>query len=320
VLVRSLATTVIGHDKALYDQVLSKPVKLATLLRTLHELTGRPAERDAAAASHAGPSCANGMRILLAEDNPVNQRVTTYLLHKLGAQVRCVGNGVEAVRALRDETYDLVLMDCQMPEMDGYEASLRIRDPGTGVKNSAIPIIALTAHALATDRDKCIAAGMNDYLSKPIDPVRLENALSRAVGGREIREPAEKPPTVQPLFNASALLARTGEDPAFMRELIAIFAQSAAENVAALKLAVDAGDDVSVRRLAHGIKGASANIAAELLTYQAEALEKGTGGAAARAACDALAATLEETVSEWRRDGWLEETPASHRTTVQAKG
>jgi len=318
VLLRSLATSVIGQDKALYDRVLSKPVKLATLLHTLHELTLGPAERDAVPASDAVPGCANGMRILLAEDNPVNQRVTTYLLHKLGAQVRCVGNGVEAVRALRDESYDLVLMDCQMPEMDGYEASMRIRQPGTGVKNSAIPIIALTAHALATDRDKCIAAGMNDYLSKPIDPVRLENALIRAVGGREGREPVEKQPTVQPLFNASALLARTGEDPAFMRELIAIFAQSAAENVAALKLAVDAGDDASVRRLAHSIKGASANIAAELLTHRAEALEKGAGGAATRAACDALAATFEETVAEWHRDGWLEESTASHRTIVRA--
>jgi CheY-like chemotaxis protein len=123
------------------------------------------------------------MRVLIAEDNVVNQRVSTHLLRKLGAHVRCVGNGVEALMALRDETYDVVLMDCQMPEMDGYEATRRIREGGQGMVNSAIPIIALTAHALGSDRDKCIAAGMNDYLSKPIDAARLQAALTRAVNG-----------------------------------------------------------------------------------------------------------------------------------------
>jgi signal transduction histidine kinase/DNA-binding response OmpR family regulator len=326
VLLRSLSATVVGNDKALYDQVLSKPVKLSTLLRTLQELTGGRCEPEMSPTSHAAPSSASGMKILLAEDNPVNQRVTTYLLHKLGAQVRCVGNGVEAVQALRDETYDLVLMDCQMPEMDGYEASMRIREPETGVKNSTIPIIALTAHALATDRDKCIAAGMNDYLSKPIDPMRLENALARAVSRVEFLVTAEKQAMEHPLFNATALLERTAGDPSFVRELVSMFAQFARDNVAAARLAVDAGDEVAARRLAHDMKGAAANISAELLARQAETLEKSAGGAAASAAFDSLVATLDQTLTEWRHSGWLVETtdgPAAgvlREKRVQAKG
>jgi len=304
VLLRSLSATKVDDDKALYDQVLAKPVKLATLLRALGELTRGAAEPDVTTPRQASLKLATGVRILLAEDNPVNQRVTTYLLHKLGAQVRCVGNGAEAVEALREETYDLVLMDCQMPEMDGYEATRRIREPDNGVKNAAIPIIALTAHALATDRDKCLAAGMNDYLSKPIDPVRLENVLTR-ITGIEPPAPDEKGRPEPRLFNASALLARTGEDPTFVRELIAIFVEFAADNVHGLERAVEADDEVRVRRLAHDLKGAAANIAAERLTRDAEVLEKTARGADARAAHDALVATLDETLAEWRRAGWL---------------
>jgi signal transduction histidine kinase/CheY-like chemotaxis protein len=180
VLLRSLQPTTSGTDPSFYDRLVNKPVKLGALLGALDDLT-RSAAEPGVPASPTGRTPATGMRILIAEDNVVNQRVSTHLLRKLGAQVRCVGNGVEALQALRDQAYDLVLMDCQMPEMDGYEASRQIRAGGNGILNPAIPIIALTAHALASDRDKCIAAGMNDYLTKPIDTARLQDALSRSV-------------------------------------------------------------------------------------------------------------------------------------------
>ncbi|MBE9609938.1 response regulator [Chitinilyticum piscinae] len=116
-------------------------------------------------------------QILLAEDNAVNRTVATRLLEKLGCQVRAVEHGVAAVQALIDGDYDLVFMDMQMPEMDGVEATRRIRDPDTGVRWPLVPIVALTANATPEDRQLCLAAGMNDYLAKPIQPAQLEDKL-----------------------------------------------------------------------------------------------------------------------------------------------
>ena len=117
-------------------------------------------------------------RILLAEDNIVNQRVAARLLEKRGHSVVIVGTGREALSALRNENFDLVLMDIQMPEMDGFEATRAIREEESGT-NRHIPIIAMTAHAMTGDRDLCLAAGMDDYISKPIRPSDLINLLKR---------------------------------------------------------------------------------------------------------------------------------------------
>jgi two-component system, sensor histidine kinase and response regulator len=113
------------------------------------------------------------IRLLLVEDNFVNQRVALYMLAKLGYQVHVAQNGREALERLRAVAYDLVLMDCQMPEMDGFEASKLIRDPASGVLDHAVPIIAMTAHAAPEDRARSIASGMNDFLSKPVDQAAL---------------------------------------------------------------------------------------------------------------------------------------------------
>jgi CheY-like chemotaxis protein len=122
--------------------------------------------------------------VLLADDNVVNQKVATHLLKKLGLHVHCAGNGIEALQALRDADFDMVLMDCQMPEMDGYEATRHLRDPQGACRNPRIPVIALTANAFATDRERCLAAGMDDFLSKPIERTRLEEALARVLDKR----------------------------------------------------------------------------------------------------------------------------------------
>jgi CheY-like chemotaxis protein len=108
------------------------------------------------------------VRILIAEDNIVNQKVALGLLKKLGVRAEAVANGIEVIRALEMIHYDLVLMDVQMPEMDGYEATKQIRNPNSSVKNHTIPVIAMTANAMLGDRNICISAGMNDYISKPV--------------------------------------------------------------------------------------------------------------------------------------------------------
>jgi PAS domain S-box-containing protein len=121
------------------------------------------------------------IRILLAEDNIINQKVAQSLLNKLGYKADVVANGLEAVKALEQIHYDLVLMDCQMPEMDGFEATMMIRDPSSAVLNHNVPIIALTANAMKEDRERCLNSGMNDYLSKPVRKEGLLAAISTAV-------------------------------------------------------------------------------------------------------------------------------------------
>jgi CheY-like chemotaxis protein len=118
-------------------------------------------------------------RLLLVEDNFVNQRVATYMLAKLGYRVEVAQNGREAVDRLRETSYDLVLMDCQMPEMDGFEATRLIRDPTSNVKDHAVPIIAMTANAFPEDRARSLASGMNDFLSKPVEQATLAEMIKK---------------------------------------------------------------------------------------------------------------------------------------------
>ena len=118
-----------------------------------------------------------GALVLLAEDNPVNQVVALHMLENLGCQVETAGDGREAVEAMLETRFDLVLMDCQMPEMDGYTATMQIRRQESGTRHT--PVIAMTANAMVSDRDKCIQAGMDDFISKPVNPKRLTQVIAR---------------------------------------------------------------------------------------------------------------------------------------------
>jgi len=182
ILLRHLAHTPAEGDRTLFDRIINKPVKPSLLLRNVAELTqvGTPAVVDEPAQPLVLPA-KTALRVLLADDNGVNQLVASRMLKRCGADVHCVANGVEALEALRRADFDVIFMDCQMPEMDGFEATRQLRNPAGGFRNPTIPVIALTANALATDREECLAAGMNDFLSKPIDRERLEEALLRAV-------------------------------------------------------------------------------------------------------------------------------------------
>jgi CheY-like chemotaxis protein len=168
---------------------LTKPLKSELLLRSLQAiLDGDNSKNDTLITRHTFREHDRQARVLLVEDNPVNQRLAVILLEKLGHQVDTAVNGSEALKALARNHYSLVLMDCRMPVMDGYEATRAIRNGEGGVLNPDIPIIAMTANAMAGDREQVLQAGMNDYLSKPINPKTLDETLQRWLGAVQAKE------------------------------------------------------------------------------------------------------------------------------------
>jgi PAS domain S-box-containing protein len=158
---------------------VTKPIRQSQLETQLQRVLGRGAAVAAAQPDFTSPAPRHPRRILLAEDNAVNQKVALTMLKKLGFNADAVANGREAIAALAEIAYDLVLMDCEMPEMDGFVATAHIRAGEGGVRNPAVPVVAMTAHALQGDRERCLAAGMNDYMSKPVQVSTLTALLER---------------------------------------------------------------------------------------------------------------------------------------------
>jgi PAS domain S-box-containing protein len=253
---------------------VSKPIWEHTLREALLALgpkgSGAP---PSAAAAHPQPGIARGnghARILVAEDNLTNQEVALAVLQKLGYRAHLVASGVEALRALREADYDVVLMDCEMPDMDGYEATRRIRDHQTGTRNPYIPIIALTADAMSGDRDKCLQAGMSDYLAKPVEPRQLAEVLEKwlipPAGGGEARPPADPSSArTEAVFNEEDLLARLMGDHGLASRVIAGFLTDVPRQLHTLKNRLEAGDAHGARLRAHTLKGAAATVSAEAL-------------------------------------------------------
>jgi PAS domain S-box-containing protein len=174
-----------------FSAYLTKPIKQSQLYDCLIAVTGIPAHpngknQPAIVTKHSiADSKKQGMRILLAEDNSINQKVAMNVLQKSGYLADIVVNGREAVEALKTTPYDLVLMDVQMPEMDGFESTRVIRSPESGVINPRVPIIAMTAHAMKGDRERCLEAGMDDYIAKPISPKDLLEKITRWTGPKQ---------------------------------------------------------------------------------------------------------------------------------------
>jgi CheY-like chemotaxis protein len=255
-------------------------------------------------------------RILLAEDNPVNQKVASRLLEKLRYRVDVVADGLAAVAAWQSGKFDLIIMDCQMPQMDGYEAAREIRRLESGRRR--IPIVALTAHAMTGDEAKCRAAGMDDYLSKPIDRAKLETCVERlligsgstltmpnrtAAIGREAPLAGEAPPVEPAAVSASApplplplppplplplppphdpvdwdaLLESIDGDEGFARDLADAFVATGTRELAAISTALGTGDAAALRMAAHTLKGAGANLRAPAVAAAAAQLESAAG-------------------------------------------
>ncbi|KIL99851.1 multi-sensor hybrid histidine kinase [Paramagnetospirillum magnetotacticum MS-1] len=245
------------------DAFLHKPLRQSTLLDTIGRVLGLsgPEEQPAAPAEeHNAPdSTAKRLRILVAEDNPVNQQVALGLLRKLGHTVDVVGDGAEALEAVRLLPYDVVLMDVQMPEMDGLEATRAIRSLASAA--ARIPIVAMTANAMRGDDQMCFDAGMDGYISKPIDRHKLAEALAKYSGAPEPK-PAE-PTSAQDskavdLDVLDALAADIEADTVV--EILVKFMEDARTRHANAAVAAPEGDLEKVRREAHTIKGAAASL------------------------------------------------------------
>jgi len=289
---------------------LAKPIKQSELIAQLsmaaasrmserYSLPDGADGRLARGRVYGGIAPQPSVNILVAEDNPLNQRVIMKMLQKLGYQARAVVNGREAITALSDGAYDLVFMDCQMPELDGYEATRRIRD--SDAKIAHIPIVGVTAHVLPGDREKCLAAGMNDYLGKPVLIGHLSAAIekwaarpkldaARSTGREGVPEivapiPAKAP---APTGRASSAAYADSVDPSalaalrsidsdgeqFLQKLIAMFLNDLTERVEAMKSAIDKGDADALGRFAHALRGSCGNFGANKLLALCKQMEQ----------------------------------------------
>ncbi|HSH05774.1 MAG TPA: response regulator [Anaerolineae bacterium] len=284
VMLTSVTDMVTREEQALFAAYLTKPVKMGQLHRALMQtlrgeetLVGRASEREIPVLAAALP-----LQILLVEDNPINQKLATVTLEKLGYRADVAGNGLEALQSLKRQMYDVVLMDVQMPEMDGLEATRRIR--ADFQEHEQPYIIAMTANALQGDREICLAAGMDDYISKPFQIQHLVQALvgsqnvfdNIALGADEVDvDVAER--VVEIVFDEEALErlramlgTRTEE---MLPQLIRDFDSEVKQVLVSLREGLAAEDAVVVRRIAHTLKSNAANFGAVQIVGLAQQLE-----------------------------------------------
>ncbi|MCK9375610.1 MAG: response regulator [Syntrophobacterales bacterium] len=275
VLFSSLGRREVGADAGLFLAQVTKPMKPSQLYDALMNIfaaqpqTVRKGDETVKSQIDPGLAARLPLKILLAEDNAVNQKVALRLLARLGYRADVVANGLEAVAAVQRQPYDVVLMDVQMPEMDGLEASRRIK---RGEAAGAVPrIIALTADAMQGDREKCLAAGMDDYITKPIHVEALVTALTRTQpqSAAEDSEPEASP--VIDLKKFEEFRDAMGAD--FIGEVLAVFTEDAPELLRNLQQALADGDAELFRRAAHTLKSNSAAFGADRLAELARELE-----------------------------------------------
>ncbi|MGE0084726.1 MAG: response regulator [Desulfococcaceae bacterium] len=291
----------------LLDAVLVKPVSRSVIFQTILEVMGqkqteicppKKKKKDTALRNRI-----RGTRVLLVEDNRINQQVAAELLQSEGLSVQVANNGKEALQWVRKSGFDLIFMDIQMPEMDGYEATEEIRkwEAGDSVLRTQssepsplppipkIPIIAMTAHAMSGEREKCLACGMDDFISKPIDPERLISVLSRWIRndrcqcsenavqyefGEKDNRPAKDEFSFQlPGIDTGAGLKRVAGNRSLFRKLLLQFYQDYRDTVPKIRTMLEQGNAAEVRKLAHTIKGVSGNMGAQELFLAAGQLE-----------------------------------------------
>ncbi len=254
-----------------YSGLLTRPVRRAQLRDVLAEALGEAAPSAPSSVARA-PRTA-GLRVLVAEDHAVNQIVATRMLSRLGCNARIVDGGQAALDALSTDTFDVVLMDCQMPGMDGYEATrlLRERERDGGRRT---PVIAMTANAMQGDREVCLTAGMDDYIAKPVRMEELAAMLEQWSGqSAGIGTSGDTVGAQPPVFDPNVLRDIVGDDEDFVQEVLAEFASASPEQIADIERSFEAGPD-ALMRAAHALKGACRSIGAWQLAEACAGLER----------------------------------------------
>jgi PAS domain S-box-containing protein len=275
------------YPQLAHAATVSKPVRPVDLLAGLASVLQAGPQALLADKTHRPggemlhpPALRKELRVLVAEDNPTNQQVALGLLKKLGYCAEAVDNGLQALRALERDSYDLVLMDMRMPEMDGVEAARRIRAADRTVMNPQIPIIAMTANIQQADRELCRNAGMSDFISKPITSVALRKAIEDTLPS--IAAAAELPAVAEsaencaapPIFDRSGVLERMMGDETLLRVVLDAFVEDLPRQLQALKESLSSADAATSARHAHSIKGAAANVGGERVRRIAMMMEK----------------------------------------------
>jgi two-component system sensor histidine kinase/response regulator len=272
-----------------FKAYITKPVRQSQLLDCLTQIVcgGRTiitkSAIDARKTVILEPERAIGLLVLIAEDHPINQQVAQIYLDEMGLASRIVNNGKEAVEAIANANYTVVLMDCQMPEMDGFSATNAIRKT-EALTGQHIPIIAMTAHAMEGDRERCLAAGMDDYISKPIDPDQLRNVIEKWLPSSF----EELPSSFEELRNdersVSQLCSETKNSidldslaqrfgPHNVATFLKLFLDDAPRQLAELRTAAETGDCVALLKILHGFKGVCASVFAHEMKQTCAALE-----------------------------------------------
>jgi CheY-like chemotaxis protein len=274
-----------GQGARLFAACLAKPIKPAQIHSVLLQAISGPKAGAPSPGSASGLDSTLGtrmpLRLLLVDDNTINQKVAVRLLEQMGYRTDLASNGLEAVQALNRQTYDLIFMDVQMPEMDGLTATKLIRElekASVSEDNPAVIIIAMTANAMTGDRERCLEAGMNDYLAKPVRPRQLQELIANW-GAKVKRQPIPEyiatPQTPAASSSVSTANAQsvaavdetpvdfgrlndfTSGDPAALRELVTLYFDQTTEQMGKLKSAITAKDITEVRRIAHSCVGSS---------------------------------------------------------------
>ncbi len=266
---------------------LQRPVRGRELYSCIADLVRLkdPKEDDAAgdgfSSSAITPDRRAGFRILVVEDSHINRLVLLSMLRKEGFDADVVGNGIDALQAMQKTGYDLVFMDCQMPEMDGYEATRLLRQGKYGVKNPDVAVVAITANALKGDREKCLRAGMDEYIAKPVRKLEIVSVLEKFVDKRlPVAEHAannnRKPPSSMKnnvIFQEEEMLDRLQHDMEVARMIIENFLEDVPQQVARLRAAVVGKTVEDIQMTAHSIKGAALMIGGNMLSKVAFEIE-----------------------------------------------
>jgi len=251
---------------------LTKPIKQSELFDSIvnalaeHTVRHQPQESISDPFANSGTS----RRVLLAEDNPVNQTLATRILEKLGHTVKVANNGKEAVQHAMTGEFDVVLMDVQMPEMDGLEATAAIRADEAGTTRH-LPIVAMTAHAMKGDRENCISAGMDGYLSKPIRVDDLRQTILDVARNRSLEQSAgENPKPFHAIGPLEALLDSVMGDRVLLSEMAELWLTDSVKQINQIQTGLESADPVMIQRAAHALKGSVG-------TFQASAAHAAAG-------------------------------------------